>query len=938
MKFWLWLTARSGSVFWLVVILSIAGGAQYLFIPVSFLPAIPVRQIDIVFPHHGDETGTLEELAVRILSEMRSLKDIQESAYTVDPLKLTIRLEFSVQIEPEVLVPEIRARLDHVDRIIQRLGSPVISAGYERKGYTFKLFIMGEVPFEDLSVAVRGDVLPRIRQLEGVSLVDVSGLLERRNVLFIHSWRADLWTDPFSIDRQLNPDSQQQPLGRVQAGQRLFPLVFQESGAALEQRNVMQSTGGHLVSPASLGFLGAEYIPVGHHTVNHKRAVALKVYTRDNSRLTDVRIELQRLMNDLRQRYPDMHLVVAEDRARTVEESVDGLWLSTGMAMAGVISILFLFTRGVRMPVLMGCMLPLSVCFAMGLMKLTDIALNIVSLSGLIVGTGILIDNGIVISEGIIRFHQKGCTVLKAICLGVQDMTPPLIASNLTTLIIFVPLLAGDGVLSLIFREEARVIILTIIASVVLSVLLLPLLYRVLFAVQAPETDSILFHQTLGVVRYGSKWIYTHPYPVVLVYLILTVAGAATFPKLPVQTVPEFGNEHWQADINSQEIVTPVSADLLTENAQGPDGYLLSPVRQGTRLELYGPGAEEASRRIGEKGGIIRPGDNPLIRLFDADQADIEVTFRAPRDQLTRFVPVLKRQTDTVMTTKQRMRSSVRTLLGPFQEPDSTTNPNRAILMRFSRSDQMIRRMNRRSVPGANIIQNYQSFSGQKIRGDLHGRIIRLAYSSEAFRKQGREHLKEARSHGVGIQTGGRIAQEKLMVNELSGLLLLSGVILYVVLVLQYGSFLWPLLVLSVLPPGITGSLLALHILGDSLNSMSGIGLVAMMGVIVNDAILKVSVIRKLAGSLPPEQILARSLELRLKPILLTTLTTVVACLPVFLVTGTGNLIQRPLVIALTGGLIMATLASLTLLPALALLFLRNTYSATDRWDIGIGK
>jgi multidrug efflux pump subunit AcrB len=146
---------------------------------------------------------------------------------------------------------------------------------------------------------------------------------------------------------------------------------------------------------------------------------------------------------------------------------------------------------------------------------------------------------------------------------------------------------------------------------------------------------------------------------------------------------------------------------------------------------------------------------------------------------------------------------------------------------------------------------------------------------------------------------------------------------LYFILSAQFESFLQPLIVIFTLPLGIAGAILLLLLTGTSLNVMSAIGLVVMLGIMVNDAILKIDTINRLrvkyASGMPGREALDRALfeagEIRLKPIMMTSVTTILALLPVVFSSGLGADLQRPLVFSVMGGLTIGTFTALYFVP-----------------------
>jgi len=169
---------------------------------------------------------------------------------------------------------------------------------------------------------------------------------------------------------------------------------------------------------------------------------------------------------------------------------------------------------------------------------------------------------------------------------------------------------------------------------------------------------------------------------------------------------------------------------------------------------------------------------------------------------------------------------------------------------------------------------------------------------------------------GVAFVTGGEQEEINSSFHDLGWALLLSALLVYMILAAQFESFLDPLIISAVLPVGVAGALLTLFMAGQTLNIISLIGMIALLGIAVNDAIVKVATIRRLRGDgLDGRAAILEASNLRFRPILMTTVTTVLAMVPMGLGLGTGEQMQRPLAITIIGGLSIATLLTLYLTP-----------------------
>ncbi|MEN2284244.1 efflux RND transporter permease subunit [Algoriphagus sp. SE2] len=177
----------------------------------------------------------------------------------------------------------------------------------------------------------------------------------------------------------------------------------------------------------------------------------------------------------------------------------------------------------------------------------------------------------------------------------------------------------------------------------------------------------------------------------------------------------------------------------------------------------------------------------------------------------------------------------------------------------------------------------------------------------------------------LSIEATGQYFKDKENLQQLIGILFISVLLLYFILAAQFESFIQPLIVVFTLPLGIGGAFIALFIFGASLNVMSAIGLVVMLGIMVNDAILKIDTINRLRvkydseDSISSEFALEKALheagQIRLKPILMTSITTILALIPIVFSSGLGADLQRPLVYAVIGGLTIGTVTAVYFVP-----------------------
>jgi multidrug efflux pump subunit AcrB len=155
--------------------------------------------------------------------------------------------------------------------------------------------------------------------------------------------------------------------------------------------------------------------------------------------------------------------------------------------------------------------------------------------------------------------------------------------------------------------------------------------------------------------------------------------------------------------------------------------------------------------------------------------------------------------------------------------------------------------------------------------------------------------------------------------------LVLSVVLLYLILVAQFKSFLDPFIILFAVPPGLTGVLLTLWLTGTTLNVMSLMGVVMLVGISASDSILIVEFTRRLReGGMPLRKAVGTACRVRLRPILMTTLATIIGLLPMAMKLGEGSESYAPLARAIVGGLSLSAAFTVFLVPAAYLLVHRR--------------
>lgn len=230
-------------------------------------------------------------------------------------------------------------------------------------------------------------------------------------------------------------------------------------------------------------------------------------------------------------------------------------------------------------------------------------------------------------------------------------------------------------------------------------------------------------------------------------------------------------------------------------------------------------------------------------------------------------------------------------------------------------------------IPLSALVSVVRDNDLKDISAGKNGEYIPIPYTSLADPGHTQSRIRQAvnDSDGWEVEFTGSIFSNARMMHEMVVILLISVLLMYFILCAQFESFVQPLIVLIEIPLDTAFALITLWICGHSLNLMSAIGIIVTCGIVVNDSILKLDAINELrrAGTPLLEAIHTAGLR-RLRPIIMTSLTTIFAMVPMLFTSDMGSELQRPLAIAMIGSMVVGTLISIFLIPLVYWLIYRK--------------
>lgn len=694
-----------------------------------------------------------------------------------------------------------------------------------------------------------------------------------------------------------------------------------------------------------------------------------------------------------------LHLTILMNQGVYIEIIVQSVMENMIFGAILAVIVLILFLKDVKPTLVIGCSIPLSVIFAIVLMYFSNISLNIISLSGLALGIGMLVDNSIVVIENIYRLRNEGYTIRKAAVEGAGQVTGAIIASTLTTICVFAPIIFTEGITRQLFVDIALTIAFTLTASLVVALTFVPMM-----AAGVLKNTKEIKHNLFGRVQdgYGRFLELTlrfKPVVFILVVVLLAVSVKAALSR---------GFTFMDMDMQSDQLTVTVGpkdeetlafeeltamSDEIVEKLSGIDGIKTIGAMAGgggTMMSMGGGSADSVTMYLilDEESKVSSAEINAQVEELTKDM-DCKVSTDSSASDMSSFfgngitvqisghdldklqelaaeVAQIVEETEgtldvddglddttpsfTVHVDKEKAAGYGMTTAQVFQlvyaKMASSTSPteistdlkdyevyvqsdeqseitlNDIKNMTFTYTDK---EGNEEEVPLRDIAGFEEGNSLNSINRDSQTRYISVSagvdgdhnvtlLSDEIQKKLAAVPLPE----GYAIEMTG----EDEMINDAMGqlylMLILALVFIYLIMVAQFQSFLSPFIIMFTIPLAFTGGLFALFFTGNEVSVVAMIGFVMLAGIIVNNGIVMVDYINQLRREgMSKKESIIESGRTRLRPILMTALTTILAMSTMALGIGSGSEMMQPMAIVTVGGLVYGTLLTLIVVPCI---------------------
>lgn len=681
----------------------------------------------------------------------------------------------------------------------------------------------------------------------------------------------------------------------------------------------------------------------------------------------------------------DVELKYIVSQAEYVENALDGI--TNNIIIGGILAlvVLLLFFRNFRATFIIGLSIPTSILLTFMTMWLLDYSFNILTLIALGLGIGLLIDSSIVILESIYAKKEQGYNKLDAVIEGTKEVASAVIASMLTTVVVFVPIGLLGGEIGQFMIILSVVVAITLISSVIIAFTLIPVLgenfMKLRLRQDGPKEGRIKKYYGQAV-----EWVTKkkrNSLAVIVAFFIVFISSLFLFTKIPSNIMPDMLNRYNEIMINlesgvtlseKEEIVEAISNELqdiqdVETNYIIDNGLMLFALINMTK-------GDDITREQSDVNDDIYKALEKLKEDYPIDSVLSATSFTAgypvqvnitgeDHEQLKeiadRFVNELNQveSLHDIKTTVDRtsFEDVIQLNTSKIEEAGLTENYIKQFIQQaFLQMEISSMKIDTENVPikvkwdddvttqdellnlklttlnGQQPLSEFVSFTKKEVPNQidrLNGeRLVRVTAEYEgadlgAINREIQRVIKDFElPNGYSIDISGDLEQQQELMMEMLMIIGIALFLVYVVMAVQFNHLVHPIIVMSVIPVSIVGVLIGLFVTQSELSILSGMGIIMLIGIVLNNAILIIDRTKQLRlKGLGVSEALVEAGKNRLRPIFMTTLTTAVGMLPLAIASDSSGNYQQPLAIVIISGLMFATLITLLLIPAVYRLF-----------------
>lgn len=977
----------------MVLLVLLIGSFSVLKLDKELLPSIQMDSAYVEI-NAGDMPAIEVERTITMPLEKKILgiEGVEEVKSTSNIGRSSLQLAIERGRGDEVF-KEVESVVNSTTSSITGVKDVVAAQSGTSQAYDFFMDVSG-TDMEKMTAFAKNILEPRLEELPEVRDVSLSGIVEKEVTV-------ELKRDEIT-KRGMDPAQVIAAIQQANSEATLGQLNNETSSPSVRWNTQLESVEKikNLHIPAQSGYIKLSDIadvsiqPLENSSLVWKNGTKDFVFVQIGRVSDATQIEMAKAVRDEIKKIRDEGLVSGFElnemvaQADYVKDSIDGVTSNILIGALIAVVILMLFLRNIRATLIVGLSIPTSVLLTFASMWMFGYSLNILTLIGLGLGIGMMVDSSIVILESIYRKKELGLKSMDAVIEGTKEVASAVLASMLTTIVVFLPIGLLGGEMGSFMIILSVVVAITLISSVIVSFTLIPSLSEKFLKLKKKEKaqkEGLLMRSYSSIISWTIKKK-RHSFAIIGLFFLMLAGSLMLVTKIPMTIMPDMLNRYAEIIVpveaglsleDKQEIVTEMNKALkgvtdVETNYVMDSGNMMYTIINMTKGDDITREQKEVNEEIlkvlrdlegkvpvkGAQAAMSAGGGSPVQVNISGENFDelksIADTFTKDLEEIDGIVAVensiertsveqVVQLNDTEIEKSGLSQLQIKQFIEQafLQIPagqlkideenipltvkwdGATTSKSMLLDLKVptpSGEKKLSEFITLKSVENPNEIAHMDGERFISISADIEGKDLG-AINREVQKLMDRFDVPA----GYSITPAGDLEQQQEMIQDMILILAISIFLVYLVMAVQFNHLGHPLIVMSVIPMTIVGVILGLFLTQRELSVMSGMGIIMLIGIVLNNAILLIDRTNQLRNEgYTVQEALVEAGKNRIRPILMTTLTTVGGMIPLAMATGGSGNYQAPMATAIIAGLSFATLITLLLIPAVYNIFTRS--------------
>ncbi|WP_037572073.1 efflux RND transporter permease subunit [Spirochaeta cellobiosiphila] len=1021
----------------IAVIATLLIGISLFMVPnlaVEMTPDVEFPMIIVSTGYPGASPEEVEQSITEILEKQLSniggLKDISS---TSSEGSSTVVLEFGYNKNLDDATNDLRDSLDQIKNALPSdASSPTIFKFNTNSESIMNLIMVGDETADTLKRLAEDTVKPRLERIEGVSSADVSGGETRAVHVDLSTNRLEAYGITASqVISALSNRNLQISGGSLTTEGTDYDLRIDERYESIEDiaRTVVStisttdnSSSVNRSSVVRLEDVADVYEGIENRNsiyyIDGRSAISIQISKESNTNSVKVAEEVLAQLQSINDELPNgVAVELLYDQTTYISSVMNQVYQSAWQGIILAMLVLFIFLRNMRSTIIIGVSIPISIMITLMAMYFFDITLNMMSLTGLILGLGMIVDNSIVILENIHQYRERGAKLRASAILGSHEMLNSIVASTLTTLSVFIPMIIWKDDLEIIgqfFSDMIFTVVISLTVSFFVAVTLVPAMSSKLIKLYTHKQRPIKNNTLRKMDAFGESilqgmengykkmlaFALRNRFLVLTLVLVVFTMSILKFSNMGISLIPQGGSD----DSVRVSISLPVGTNMdytekITSNfvkiiEEEVTGYTHISMRVGGGRRFSGSSGNSASIQITlpelEEQTMSPSEIENVLRQHLNEFPDAEITLSSGRSwgggspiNIAVYSQNTQLGEETATEIRDLIRENIPEAIDPVTDLDEgtpeykiTIDKDRAAAYGFTvseignvinnmvdgrtptsywdeateldiivqlaedeRSDLLdldsisIMSSSGEKVPLYNLVSYELSTGPLTVNREDEKRVVHVTAdlaegaASNQVQPMIASLLKEKLilPDGVTYDFGGDRSSFATMIPALITVSIVAVMMIFGIMASQFESLVDPFIIFFSIPLLFIGVVLVYTITGATISLFSMIGMVVLAGIVVNNGIVMVdymNLLRKRGA--PVKEAVLEGARSRLRPILMTSLTTILGMVPMGFFPGSGTEMIQPIGQTIVGGLTGSTFITLFVTPIIYTLVNRD--------------